>query len=89
VIHGYDFGRFGTVRRVVKNADFYPATCFLITPEAQKLWEKYQGQTSMFIPGTPAFAFAQKHRVLVATDKFAREKLDELTERYGKMIGLR
>jgi len=62
---------------------------FLITPEAQKLWEKYQGQTSMFIPGTPAFAFAQKHRVLVATDKFAREKLDELTEKYGKMIGLR
>ncbi|HJZ11686.1 MAG TPA: hypothetical protein VJ521_06030, partial [Acidobacteriota bacterium] len=39
-IHGYDFGRFGTVRRVVKNADFYPATCFLITPEA---WHRANG----------------------------------------------
>lgn len=62
---------------------------FLTTPEGQKIWDKYQGQTCMFIPGTPDYNFARKHRVLVASSKFALEKLAPLTKRYGRMIGLR
>ncbi len=31
---------------------------FLTTPEAQEIWERYNGQTSAFVPGTTTYKYA-------------------------------
>jgi hypothetical protein len=36
---------------------------YLTTPEAQKIWEKYAGQSSAFIPGTSAYKYVQGKQV--------------------------
>jgi len=40
LIHGYQFTRLGTMRRVESKARFFPGTCFLVSVEA---WEKTGG----------------------------------------------
>lgn len=40
LIHGYQFTRLGTMRRVESEARFFPGTCFLVSLEA---WEKAGG----------------------------------------------
>lgn len=59
---------------------------FMTTPEAQKLWEKYSGHTSAFVPGTAVYEYAQKHKMVYMTQDQA-EMVDRLTEAYVKIMG--
>lgn len=61
-------------------------TTFLATPEAQKIWEKYTGETSAFVPGTPAYNYAQGKKVVYMSQDQA-EMVDRLTKEYGKILG--
>ena len=75
---------------VLKNAP-HPKTAhlfaaYLTTPEAQKLWEKYAGQTSALIPGTPANKYVQGKKVVYLSQDQA-ETVDRLSREYGKIFG--
>jgi iron(III) transport system substrate-binding protein len=59
---------------------------FLTTPAAQKIWEKYGGQSSAFVPGTTAYKFAQGKKVIYMTQDQA-QMVDRLTKEYGKILG--
>lgn len=61
-------------------------SAFLTTGEAQEIWEKYVGHTSAFIPGTPAYKFAQGKQVVYLTQDKA-QLVDRLTIDYGKIVG--
>jgi iron(III) transport system substrate-binding protein len=37
---------------------------FLLTPEAQSIWERYNGQTSAFVPGTKMYNYVQGKDVI-------------------------
>jgi len=59
---------------------------FLTSNEAQNIWEKYNGQTSAFIPGTNAYKFFQGKQALFMNQKQAKI-VDKLARQYGKMLG--
>jgi ABC-type Fe3+ transport system substrate-binding protein len=59
---------------------------FLTLLEAQELWEKFNGQTSAFIPGTSAYKYAQGKRLLQMNQNQA-QTVDQLARQYGKMLG--
>lgn len=59
---------------------------YLTTPEAQKIWEKYAGQTSALIPGTTAYKYVQKKEVVYMNQDQA-EMVDRLSREYGKIYG--
>jgi iron(III) transport system substrate-binding protein len=59
---------------------------FLTSLEAQAIWEKYNGQTSAFIPGTTAHKYAQGKRILYMTQSQA-DLVDRLARDYGKILG--
>lgn len=59
---------------------------FLATAEAQKLWDKYAGQTSALIPGTPAYKYVQGKKVVYINQDQA-ETVDRLSREYGKIFG--
>jgi iron(III) transport system substrate-binding protein len=59
---------------------------FLTNLEAQELWERFNGQTSAFIPGTTAHKYAQGKRLLVMTQTQA-QTVDKLARQYGKVLG--
>ena len=59
---------------------------FLTTPEAQKIWEKYAGQSSALIPGTSAYKYVQKKKVVYMSQDQA-ETVDRLSREYGKIFG--
>lgn len=59
---------------------------FLTSPEAQTIWAKYGGQTSAFIPGTPAYKYAQGKQVIYMTQDQAAT-IDRLAREYGKILG--
>jgi iron(III) transport system substrate-binding protein len=59
---------------------------FLTTAEAQEIWEKYRGESSAFVPGTPAYKYAQGKKVLYITQDQA-EMVDRLTAEYAKILG--
>lgn len=59
---------------------------FLLSPESQKVWTKYTGQSSALIPGTAAYEYAQGKKVLFMTEDQA-EKVDKLGREYGKILG--
>jgi iron(III) transport system substrate-binding protein len=59
---------------------------FLTLLEAQELWEKFNGQTSAFIPGTSAYKYAQGKRLLQMNQNQA-QTVDRLARQYGKMLG--
>lgn len=61
---------------------------FLTTPEAQEIWEKYTGMSSAFVPGTPAYRYAQGKKVLYMTQDQA-EMVDRLTREYGNILGFK
>ncbi|MBI2089065.1 MAG: extracellular solute-binding protein [Deltaproteobacteria bacterium] len=63
-------------------------TAFLTTPEAQEIWGKYGGQTSAFVPGTPAYRYVQGKKVLYMTQDQAG-MVDRLTREYGKILGFK
>lgn len=52
----------------------------LMTKEGQALHQKYRYTTSMFMPGTPAAAFAAKHKVIVPD-------IDYLTSKQFEEVG--
>ena len=59
---------------------------YLITPEAQKIWEKFAGQSSAFIPGTSAYKYVQNKQAVYMTQEQA-EMIDRLSREYGKIFG--
>jgi iron(III) transport system substrate-binding protein len=59
---------------------------FMITPEAQEIWEKFTGQTSLFVPGTNTSKFAAGKKTLLMRAEDA-ELIDGLTEEYSKLLG--
>lgn len=61
---------------------------FMTTPEAQKVWEKTNGQTSSLIPGTPYYEKAQGKTMIYMTQNQAKEVL-RLRKIYSKMMGFR
>ena len=62
---------------------------FLLSPEGQALWEEIQGQSSMYIEGTSAHRYAQGKEIVALDPKFGAEQLDQLTEKYGRLVGYR
>ena len=64
----------------------YLMAAYLTTPEAQKIWEKYAGQSSAFIPGTSAYQYVQKKQVVYMSQDQA-EMIDRLSREYGKIFG--
>lgn len=59
---------------------------FMTSLEAQAIWEKYNGQTSAFIPGTTAHKYAQGKKILYMSQEQA-ETVDNLARDYGKILG--
>jgi ABC-type Fe3+ transport system substrate-binding protein len=59
---------------------------FLTTPEAQKIWQQYRGESSAFVPGTPAYEYAQKRKMVYMTQEKA-EMINRLTKEYGTILG--
>ena len=75
---------------VLKGAQ-HPATghliaIFLTSKEAQDIWEKYNGQTSAFVPGTPAYKFLKGKQALFMNQNQAKD-IDRLAREYGKILG--
>ena len=64
----------------------YLMAAYLTTPEAQKIWEKYAGQSSAFIPGTSAYKYVQGKQVVYMTQDQA-VTVDRLAREYGKIFG--
>jgi iron(III) transport system substrate-binding protein len=63
-------------------------SAFLTTPPAQEILQKFGGQTSAFVPGTPAYKYAQGKQVIYMKQEQA-EMVDRLTAEYGKLFGFR
>ncbi len=61
---------------------------FLVTPDAQEIWEKYTGQSSAFVPGTSAHKYFQGKKVLYMAQQQA-EMVDRLATEYGKILGFK
>ena len=61
-------------------------SAFLSTPPAQEILQKFGGQTSAFVSGTPAYKFAQTRNVIYMKQEHA-EMVDRLTSEYGKIFG--
>lgn len=59
---------------------------FLTSKEAQDIWEKYNGQTSAFVPGTTAYKFLKGKQALFMDQKQAKD-IDRLARQYGKILG--
>ena len=75
---------------VLKNAR-HPNTgslfiAFLLSPGAQQIWEKFTGESSAFIPGTPSYNYVQGKRVLHMTQDQAKT-MDRLRAEYYKILG--
>lgn len=61
-------------------------TVFLTTQEAQKIWQHYRGESSAFVPGTPAYEYAQRRKMVYMAQDQA-EMVNRLTMEYGKILG--
>ncbi len=61
-------------------------SAFLTTTPAQEVLYKFGGQTSAFVPGTPAYKYAQGKKVIYMKQEQA-EMVDRLTSEYGKIFG--
>lgn len=59
---------------------------FLTTDEAQKIWEKFNGQTSALIPGTKTYKYLQGKQVLFMNQDQAKD-IDRLAREYGRILG--
>jgi iron(III) transport system substrate-binding protein len=75
---------------VLKGAS-HPSTAhlfaiFLTSHEAQDVWEKYNGQTSAFVPGTNTYKFLKGKKALFMTQDQA-QTVDRLARQYGKILG--
>ena len=61
---------------------------FLTSPEAQRVWEKFSGETSAFIPGTRTYE-SLKGKQVVYMDQDQAKIIDRLTREYGKIFGFK
>jgi iron(III) transport system substrate-binding protein len=61
---------------------------FLVTSEAQEIWEKYTGQSSAFVPGTTAYKYFQGKKVVYMAQQQA-EMVDRLATEYGTILGFK
>ncbi|HEU4340399.1 MAG TPA: substrate-binding domain-containing protein, partial [Candidatus Binatia bacterium] len=59
---------------------------FLTTDQAQEIWEKHNGQTSAFIPGTSTYKYLQGKQV-VFMNQHQAYTVDKLARQYGKILG--
>ncbi|MGE5305839.1 MAG: ABC transporter substrate-binding protein [Alphaproteobacteria bacterium] len=59
---------------------------FLTSNEAQGIWEKFNGQSSAFIPGTSTYKFLHNRQV-VYMDQSQAKQVDRLARLYGKILG--
>jgi len=59
---------------------------FLTSKEAQAIWEKFNGQSSAFIPGTSTYKFLHGRKALFMDQGQAKE-VDRLARLYGKILG--
>ena len=64
----------------------YLFSVFLTTPEAQNIWQHYRGESSAFVPGTPAHEYAQRRKMVYMTQDRA-DLINRLTTEYGKLLG--
>ena len=75
---------------VVKNALHpnvgYLFAAFLVTLEAQQILEKFTGQSSVFVPGTSYYNYAQGKQLLHMTQDDAKT-VDRLRAEYYKILG--
>ncbi len=46
---------------------------FLVTPEAQEIWERYTGQSSALVSGTPAHKYFQGKKVVYMSQQQAAD----------------
>jgi iron(III) transport system substrate-binding protein len=61
---------------------------FMLTPEAQGIWEKYRGETSAFVAGTSANKFVKDKSLLLMRPQDA-ELIDRLSDEYVKILGFK
>jgi len=59
---------------------------FLVTPEAQDIWEKHGGESSAFIPGTKMHKYVQGKDVIYLSQKDV-ELVNRVTAAMGKIFG--
>ncbi len=59
---------------------------FLASEQAQKIWEKYNGHASAFIPGSNTYKFFQGKQALFMNQGQAHT-VDKLGRQYGKILG--
>jgi iron(III) transport system substrate-binding protein len=62
---------------------------FMTTPEGQAIWDASQGQTSMYVEGSSAWRYAQGKELVTLDPKFGAEQLDDLSQKYGRIVGYR
>jgi iron(III) transport system substrate-binding protein len=61
---------------------------FMTTPESQQLWEKEVGVSSALIPGTAYYKKA-KGKQMIYMSKEQAEKVEQLSRKFGKILGIR
>jgi iron(III) transport system substrate-binding protein len=61
---------------------------FLTTPECQEIWERYNGQSSAFVPGTKAYKYAQSKKMVYMSQEQAG-LIDKLSAEYGTILGFK
>lgn len=61
---------------------------FLTTLEAQKIWEKYGGQSSAFVPGTAMHSYVQNKSVIYLSQKDVG-LVNKMVADTGKILGFR
>ncbi|MGE5818451.1 MAG: ABC transporter substrate-binding protein [Deltaproteobacteria bacterium] len=66
----------------------YLFSAFLTTPEAQEIWERYNGQSSAFVPGTSAYKYAQGKKMVYMSQEQAA-LIDRLSAEYGTILGFK
>ena len=59
---------------------------FMATSEAQEIWEKHRGESSVFVPGTRSYEFAKGKQILLMRPEDA-ELVDRLANDYSKLLG--
>lgn len=62
---------------------------FLASPRGQALWQQFQNQSSIFVPGSSSAKMVQGKDPLTLTDVFMVRDLQPRTAKYGKILGYR
>jgi len=76
----------GVLKGAAHPSTAYLFSIFLTSDDAQDIWEKYNGQTSAFVPGTNAYKFLKGKQALFMDQKQAKT-VDKLARDYGKILG--